>query len=292
MNRQRTLEWEARWAVPAAVSAFLSALLFLVNALVVSPNGVVSSRSPVDQLTQYDEVRGTMLLVSVLVMVSLALFAVALVYLFKAAAARSQGIRYGFIGLVAAGPILFGAAGILQHFTYSNAAAEFATPGGGAGIPIGEYADDLVREQVTTGLSAGFGLAGIVALVFGVIYTALWAMRVGLVTRFFGTFGMALGASLPLFGATFSLLALMFWIAWLGLIYIGKVPGGPAPAWAAGEAVPWPKPGEAQPAPERDIDAEASELFADAEEVDADSDNPNAARRERAKRRKRKRRRS
>ena len=84
----------------------------------------------------------------------------------------------------------------------------------------------------------------------------------------------------------------MIWGVWLGLIFLGRVPGGRPAAWDAGEAVPWPKPGE-KPAEreeddERDVEGEASELFADSD----NGENPNAARRERAKRRKRKQRRS
>jgi hypothetical protein len=222
--------------------------------------------------------------------IALLLFAPVLFYLFRAASARAPTMRSALVGVVVAGPIFFGIANILQYIALSGAASDFATPGGGAGVPVGEYARDLIEEQATYGFAQGFSLAGLLAMVIGTIYTALWAMRTGLITRFFGTFGMALGASLILLAQAFSLLALMLWGVWLGLIYIGFVPRGRAPAWDAGEAVPWPRPGdpvaEEEPA-DRDVEGEATELLTGAEE----DENPNAARRERAKRRKRKQRR-
>jgi hypothetical protein len=36
---------------------------------------------------------------------------------------------------------------------------------------------------------------------------------------------------------------LIFFI-YLGLLCIGRLPGGRPPAWEAGEAIPWPSPGE------------------------------------------------
>ena len=273
----------------AGLCAFAAAALFIAGT-VASQSGPVSTGSNVQVLREYHEVRGTMALAAGLNALSFLLLAPVLYYLFRAAAARSPSVRGGLVGVVVAGPVFLAIAEVLQHIAVSNAASDFATPGGGAGIPIGEYAEDLILDQPVFTLAQGLSFAGILALVIGVIYTALWAMRVGLVTRFFGTFGMALGASLILLAQAFSLLALMLWSVWLGLIYVSKVPGGRSPAWDAGEARPWTKPGEQPDEPEDEdvVESEATELF---EETSVgDGENPNAARRERAKKRKRKRR--
>jgi hypothetical protein len=71
------------------------------------------------------------------------------------------------------------------------------------------------------------------------VYTCLHAMRVGLLSRFWGSLGMALGAVSFIF-FQFALL----WFVYLGILLIGRLPGGRPPAWAAGEAIPWPTPGE------------------------------------------------
>ena len=71
------------------------------------------------------------------------------------------------------------------------------------------------------------------------VYTCLYAMRVGLLPRFWGSLGMALGAVSFLF-FQFALL----WFVYLGILLLGRVPGGKPPAWEAGEAIPWPTPGD------------------------------------------------
>ena len=65
-------------------------------------------------------------------------------------------------------------------------------------------------------------------------------MRTGLLGRFWASLGMALGVTV-LLGI---ILLPMIWFIYIGLLFMGWVPGGRPPAWAAGEAVPWPTPGE------------------------------------------------
>lgn len=289
MNTARTLEWERRWALPAAFAAFGAAVLF-VGATIVSQQGPVAPSTTTELLRDFHDKSGTLLIGSVLNALALALAAGPLFYLFRAASGRSQAVRRGLAGVVVIGPLFLGAAEIFQWAALHAAANDFATPGGGAGIPIGTYTDDLVRDQGAFGVAQGLSFAGVIGFVVGTIYTSLWAMRTGLVTRFMGTLGMALAASLVLLAQAFSLLALMMWLVWLGLIFLDKVPRGRPPAWDAGEAIPWPKPGEApaEPRPATDtVEGEATELTADGA---ANGENSNAARRERAKRRKRKRR--
>lgn len=101
-----------------------------------------------------------------------------------------------------------------------------------------KVADDNSTVKLATNLIFPAALAMIVA----VVYTALQSYRVGLLSRFFGTLGMALGAALILLPQAPIFIAL--WLGWLGLIFIDRVPNGRPPAWAAGEAVPWPSPGQ------------------------------------------------
>jgi hypothetical protein len=65
-------------------------------------------------------------------------------------------------------------------------------------------------------------------------------MRVGLLSRFWGSLGMALGVAALLLLVQFCLIFFIYF----GLLLVGKLPGGRPPAWAAGEAVPWPSPGQ------------------------------------------------
>jgi hypothetical protein len=286
MNRAQSLEWERRWALPAALAAFAAAILFIASTPISAANLLGSPDNEVELLREFYENRSDLLLAAILHAAAFLAFTLPLYYLFRAASTRSASVRRGLVGVVIAGPIFVAALDLIFWFAIDPAAKDFATPGGGTGVPIGEYAKDLVEDQSLIGVYQGVGLAGAIGFTFAVVYTSLWGMRVGLLTRFVGTLGMALGVAQLLI--PFTVAGLMLWMAWLGLIFINRVPGGRPPAWKTGEAIPWPKPGEAPAEPSEPasdtVEGEATELGAEAE-------NPNAPRRERAKRRKRKRRR-
>lgn len=61
-----------------------------------------------------------------------------------------------------------------------------------------ECADDKARDIRTevglAPLETGVGLAGLLGFTIGVVYVSLWSMRTGLLTRFWGSLGLALGA--------------------------------------------------------------------------------------------------
>jgi hypothetical protein len=85
------------------------------------------------------------------------------------------------------------------------------------------------------------GLLAALALAVGMIATMVGAMRAGLLPRWLSVLGIFSGLLfLPLFGsATFQLIP-TFWMAAVGILLLGRLPGGDPPAWAAGEARPWP----------------------------------------------------
>jgi hypothetical protein len=89
-------------------------------------------------------------------------------------------------------------------------------------------------------------LPAILGLIVSMVYVSLQAMRVGLLTRFAGSFGIALGATVIFFPPLLALPAILWavFLIYSGLLVVGRVPGGRPPAWEAGEAIPWPRPGE------------------------------------------------
>ena len=113
------------------------------------------------------------------------------------------------------------------------------------GAPGDALARHLLEDSTGVQVAQGLLFPAVLGMVVGMIYTPLQAVRAGLLTRFFGTLGMALGASLILILPA-ALLGILLWSAWLGLLLVGRVPGGRPPAWEAGEAIPWLKPGEEQ----------------------------------------------
>lgn len=100
-----------------------------------------------------------------------------------------------------------------------------------------EAAQEARRSTSLSSLETGIGLAGLIGFTVAVVYTALWAMRTGLLTRFWGALGLALGAVFVFFT-----LFTLAWFIYLGLLLVGWIPGGRPPAWAAGEAVAPPQP--------------------------------------------------
>ncbi len=103
-----------------------------------------------------------------------------------------------------------------------------------------EAASNAVSEAPTRDIATGFGLGGRLGLAVALFYSCLFAMRTGLLTRFWGSLGMALGVAALLLLVQFT----MIWFIYFGLLLIGRLPGGRPPAWAAGEAIPWPTPGD------------------------------------------------
>jgi hypothetical protein len=111
-----------------------------------------------------------------------------------------------------------------------------------------DFTTDAVNHALTQGavLEAAqyLGLLGGLALAAGIIVVALGASRTGIFPRWmlylgifaallaFTPFGLALGSAQQLVPA--------FWMVALGLLLMGRWPGGDPPAWAAGAARPWP----------------------------------------------------
>jgi hypothetical protein len=121
-----------------------------------------------------------------------------------------------------------------------------------------DFTADAVNRALTRGtaleISQYLGLLAGLALAAGMVGTGLGASRTGVLPRWmmylgifaallaFTPFGLALGLLGPLVPA--------FWMVATGILLAGRWPGGDPPAWAAGEARPWPSP--AQVRAERD----------------------------------------
>jgi hypothetical protein len=82
------------------------------------------------------------------------------------------------------------------------------------------------------------GFTGQLALAFAFVMIPLNSMRAGLLTRFMGVLGIVSGALSIIFPPLQVLEA--FWLVALGLLLSGRVANPLPPAWASGEAEPWP----------------------------------------------------
>ena len=239
--------WEERWSLPVAL-ATLAAIGLIVAAIVVATQGVGSGSGDSELLRNVDAHRNAQLVSSILQAIGVGLLAAPLYYLFRAAKARSETMRGQLVGVVVAAPLFLAVLAILSGASTLHAASEFVSNEVprllAKGVALNsdranEMATDTISEAPLRPLAAGFGLGGQLGFVIGMFYTSLHAMRTGLLNRFWGSLGMALGAVSFIF-FQFALL----WFVYLGLLIAGWVPGGRPPAWAAGRAIPWPTPGE------------------------------------------------
>jgi hypothetical protein len=109
-----------------------------------------------------------------------------------------------------------------------------------------DFSNAAVDRALLTAGSGGviLGLAGLVAalaLTVGMIAAMVASMRAGLLPRWLSVLGILAGLLfLPLFGTTSLQLIPTFWMVSTGIMLMGRLPGGDPPAWAAGEARPWP----------------------------------------------------
>jgi len=137
--------------------------------------------------------------------------------------AIAGGIVSGIGGIVYAAVIAAKASEFVQHGTQSYVQAKQVTKG--AALPALQTLD----------IAAQFVLA------LAIILIALNAMRVGLLTRFMGYFGILAGAaSMLLIGSPPAVALQVFWLLALGFLFSGRWPNGDPPSWRTGRAEPWP----------------------------------------------------
>ena len=279
MSREEVLAAERRFAVPLAVITVLAVALFVVARFLLA--GATDAENDADLLRQIDKNQGQFIASYVVQAFSVGLLALPLAYLFRAAARRNEQMNRALIGAVIAGPVFLGIFFIVDGIVGVNAASDFVGMDFGPNADVEQIAEDAKPEQDLSSLAAGFSIAGALGLAAGMGYTCLQSLRAGLLSRFWGSLGIALGVT-----AIFLFPFMMMWFVYLGLLISGRVPGGRPPAWAAGEAVPWPSPGERMA--EQMAPREAPED--DSEDVIEGTAEPTNPPRQRGERRKRKRR--
>src|SRR5215218_7225264 len=268
---------EKRWAIPVGIASIVGVIL-----LIAARPLNVSGDGDADFLREAHEHAGSVLLSGLMQVLAFLLLALPLVYLFRAVQARSDRVRPQLIGLIVAAPLFLAASSAFAIAITSEAADSFVAGDAkpeltaaeareecaeeredeGADFLTDEYdpaqdetpqracedrkleddaASEATKEASLAPLATGLGLAGAFGFVVTLLYTGLWSMRTGLLSRFWGSVGMVAGIAF-LLGPLF-LVALVFFV-YFGMLCFGIVPGGRPPAWEAGEAVPWPTPGE------------------------------------------------
>jgi MFS family permease len=166
---------------------------------------------------------------------SLAIF-FAIAYLFRATRARRPGMPQIALILAAVGSVGFGVgravsevARYLGARSFVDAVDKTNSAASDALSPTATLVGQLIWE--TCALALGFGIAII----------SLNAMRVGLLTRFMGVLGVIVGVAVaPILPIDQQGIIRVFWLAALGMLFLGRLPSGTPKAWTTGEAEPWP----------------------------------------------------
>lgn len=298
MSPQKIREAESRWAIPVAAATFLAAILLIVSTFA----GTVSGTEKAEVLESVHEHGGSVVTFGLMQALALVLLVFPIVYLFRAARARSDRVRPQLIGLLIAAPLFLGVSSGLAIGVQREAADQFVAGEAKSTLTQKEAHEECASEQKEEGrkkfgeefepeagktslavceaqkrendeasnalseaslaaIATGLAIAGSLGFVVSLFYSCLWAMRLGLLTRFWGSLGMAAGIAFLL--GPLSIVAVL-WFVFFGFLILGLVPGGRPPAWEAGEAIPWPSPGEKA----------AAELEPREAEEDGDGDEP------------------
>jgi len=248
---EKQLAWEARHRIRAGVAALLSSaglLAFFVLQEVLrnrvprpsgletleraaQPGGIDGLRSLQAPLYEYLDSRTALLLgIGVAGFVGYIGLAWSVGFLGVAARARQPSLRKFALYLPIVGGSLLGISVLMTQIGRVAVADSF----------LSTQATVADARNASNGLLAFAELLfalGTITLAAGLVLVALNAMRAGLLTRTFGYIGIVAGAMLLLLPLP---IVQVFWLAGLGVLMVGRWPGGDPPAWRSGQAEPWP----------------------------------------------------
>lgn len=255
VDAEETLASEARGRPRAAAAALAAALLILASyigsglafadapratlldavGLGAQPGPVGSAQSLKIPFYEFYADRGPALIAaSTARAIGFLLVGFALTFLARAVRARSATFPKAALYIPMIG-------GVLSAISY--VASPVGTLASVNSFLDGPRTVDAAAEVVSSTAVATAALIGVVggfALALGLVLVALNAMRVGLLTRFMGVLGILAGVLtfIPI-GSPLPVVQ-CFWLGALGVLILGRWPGGSPPAWRTGRAEPWP----------------------------------------------------
>jgi len=210
----------------------------VIAALVLQATTLEAGRGDAGALIEAERSGARVLIFTAMQTVGFCLFAPLLLVLFTGARSRSERVVSALIGLVGIGPVFLGVGILVSNIGVVDAASDFVARDGAVNAAGQRLADRLLEDASLRPVGQALTLAGLFAMGGGLLYTCLWAMRTGLLTRFWGTLGMAVGV-VSVLGFIPGLL--LFMVA-MGFQMIGVWFEPRPPAWEAGAEIPWPKP--------------------------------------------------
>jgi len=187
------------------------------------------------QVLFYDDNAFELVAVSLVLALAAAAIGLTLSHLYRSTKARRPELPKAALIAAIAGAVCVAIAGVAQAIGVTIEARAFSD----SANQSSQAARDALNSPLVIA-SLFLRQVGVFALGLAFVLLSLNAMRVGLLTRFMGVLGIIvgvlfivpLGSSLPIVQA--------FWLVALGALFLGYWPPGRPPAWATGEAQPWP----------------------------------------------------
>jgi hypothetical protein len=240
-----------------AVPAFAGGFLYLLSAIIISgtlkgapsvgllqglapalrgeANPTVSPRTEEVKFISHQAVQ--LIAGSVMAAIAIGALTMLLLLLFDATRFRRQVTWSAARPLVLVGGIAVALVSIAHQVVSAIETHKFAV-----GHNFTNHAVELAITQSTLNQVVEYvDLLSGLALAVGMIVVMINALRVGLVARWLGVLGMFTGLLilLPLGGAELQVVPAL-WMVMMGILLMGRWPGGEPPAWVSGEARPWP----------------------------------------------------
>ncbi len=143
-SRNAVLERERKWAKPVALAAFAALGLLIASTVIVSS---ISGDGEAAILRAAELHRSDVTLSSILQAVGLALLVFPLVYLFRAAQARSDRVHAQLIGLIVAAPLFLAGGALLNAAATNEAASTFAAGNSSTNLTVKEAGHECVSDR-------------------------------------------------------------------------------------------------------------------------------------------------
>jgi hypothetical protein len=261
-------ERRARLAVPAVAGG----VLYLLSGIILSAtlkelptvglvqglepvlrgevNGAVSPRAP--EVRYIDHHAFGLIAGNALAAIAVTALVLAMLFIFSATSFRRPETWPLGRPLVLVGGIGYALLNMIHEVALAIEAHKFA----GGGDLTNRAVEKALLASGSTGIVLGLlGLIAALALAVGIIAVMVGSMRAGLLPRWLSVLGILSGLLfLPFFGTTTLQLIPTFWLVGIGILLMERWPSGDPPAWAAGEARPWPTQAELRAKREGDGD--------------------------------------
>ena len=223
---------ERRFGRIAAVAAVVSGITLYGGILWAQLAYSDAPDNKADRLRYFDRHAGEILASAGIQALGMLLLAVVALHLYRAVKARKPDEPRVVAVMGIYGPVGMALITVAQAIALTIIAGDFAQ----RPSQTLAAAEDALKDPALL-IPRYIGISAALALAFWLVKGSLDAMRVGLLTRFMGVFGIALG---PAFVLQFGSLILPLWLIALGALFAGRWPGGLPPAWESGEASPLP----------------------------------------------------